>query len=96
MHVKGYKRPDTRTFKAKNSNISGTVLLSAKGMAKAHVWKYTLDIVNFTNFQEIDPTTEAKTSVSGLTKKTEVAFFHKPVIAKVVSPWEGPEFVVIT
>lgn len=96
MNVKGYTHPADRTFKAENADVSGTVNLSAKGMALAHVWKYTADIVNFTNFQEIEPTSEANTTVSGLTKKTEYAFFHKPVISKVVSPWEGPEFVVIT
>lgn len=79
-----------RVFTARNTDVSGTVELVAPGGAKAHEWQYTTDVVNFTNRMSAETTTTANTIISGLTRRTDYAFFHHPVISGEKTTWEGP------
>ncbi len=82
-------------FTAHNTVISGTTHLTAQGKADANDWAYSLDTVGFTNRVVVDTTTAAHTDIPGLPVGTEVAFFHKAVIAGVTTAWEGPIFLKI-
>jgi len=96
MIVKGQNRRQKNKFTVKNSDISGTVNLTAKGGAKAHEWHYTTDTTNFTDRIAAKTTTTATTKITNLKQATRYAFFHKPTIAGTETDWEGPIFQVIT
>jgi len=97
MDAQGHNHPQKHTFTVKNTEISGTVHLTAEGGdAVAHEWEHTYDILTFLNRVHEESTSRADTYVEGLTKKAEVAFFHKPIIAGRKTVWEGPIFLVIT
>lgn len=96
MNIKGYTRPPQHTFSAKNTNISGQIDLSAKGRINGHQWEYTYDVVNFTGRIPLDSTTVAKQTINNATKGKEIAIFHKPIIAKTQTAWEGPIFITVT
>lgn len=83
-------------FAAKNSGISGTVLLTAKGGANAHEWQYTTDIISFKNRIAASSTTTAKTEITNLEEATKYAFFHKAILASTITDWEGPAILVVT
>jgi hypothetical protein len=84
-----------RIFKVLNGDISGTVILLARGGAVSNNWQYTTDIKEFTGRITIDGTSKASTEVSGLPIKTDVAFFHQPVFRGVKSNWEGPVIITV-
>jgi hypothetical protein len=96
MIVKGQKNPGRRQFRAVNSKISGTVIVTARGGAKAHEWQYTTDIVSYTGRIAVDSTTPAKTEIPNLTEATRYAFFHKPIISNTITEWEGPIILLVT
>ncbi len=90
MDVKNQIRPQKHQFTVANTEISGTVHLTAQGGAKAHEWQYTSDIINFTERIAVPTTTTANTNVPNLKKGTEYAFFHKAIEVGQNSGWEGP------
>lgn len=96
MRIKKQYIPNKQTFKAKNNKVSGSVHLKAKGCVKAHEWRYTRDLVHFTNLIPVDTTTKAKTDIGGLVPGVKYAFFHRAVIAGEVTAWEGPIFLMAT
>jgi hypothetical protein len=96
MIAKGQNHPERRQFRAVNSKISGTVIITAKGGAKAHEWQYTTDIVNYTGRIAVDSTTSAKTEIPNLADGTRYAFFHKPIISNTITEWEGPIILLVT
>jgi len=59
MSAQGHSHPQKHKFKVENTSVSGTVKVSAQGKANAHEWKYTADILNFTNCISPEPTTRA-------------------------------------
>jgi len=95
MKIKTQVIPQKRCFKAVNNSISGSVHLTAQGCKKAHEWQYTIDIENFTGRIPVDSTTKASTNITGLKELTKYAFFHKPIIARTTTDWEGPIFLVV-
>ena len=84
-----------RIFKALNGEVSGTVILLARGGAVSNNWQYTTDVKEFTGRINIDGTSRASTEVSGLPIKTDVAFFHQPVLSGVKTNWEGPVIITV-
>lgn len=95
MKLKGQFHPQKQVFTAENSSVSGSIVLTAAGGAKAHEWQYTADTVNFTERIAIDSTTTAKVQIDDLKKATEYAFFHKAVKVGEKTDWEGPVFLVV-
>ena len=96
MVEKGQTRRQKNQFTVKNSDISGTVNLTAPGGAKAHEWQYTTDTTNFTGRTAATTTTTARTKITNLKQATKYAFFHKPIVAGAETDWDGPVFQVIT
>lgn len=96
MIVKGQIHPQKHQFKAVNSKISGTAILTAKGGAKAHEWQYTTDIVSYTGRIAVDSTTRARTEIANLAEANRHAFFHKPIISNTITEWEGPIILLVT
>jgi hypothetical protein len=95
MEAKDQVHPAKHVFSAENSNISGTVHLSAPGGAKAHDWEWTTDVINFTGRVSLTPTTKASTDIQNLKKGTEYAFFHKAIIPQEDTDWEGPVILLV-
>jgi len=95
MTEKAQVRPQARIFTAKNGDISGTVILTAQGDSNANEWQMTNDTVNFTNRVSLPTTVPAKTTVSGLQKKTDYAFFHHAIISGVETDWESPVIITV-
>jgi hypothetical protein len=95
MEVKATTPGKKRVFSVTNGNIEGSVHLTAQGGANAHEWQYTSDVVNFNGRIPATTTTAASTDINGLQSGTKYAFFHKPIIAGVVSDWEGPLYVKV-
>jgi hypothetical protein len=90
MPVKGKANPQKRVLAAVPGDTSGTVLLTAPSGGVAHEWAYTTDVVNYTNRITLPATSTASTTVSGLKPLTQYAFFHRAVLRKGSSEWEGP------
>jgi hypothetical protein len=96
METKTSPQPKTRVFSVRNTRVSGVVYLIAKGRAKAHEWQYTTDVINFTGRIAANSTSQANTTIPGLKKGTEYAFFHKAIMAKGETDWEGPILLIVT
>ncbi|HEX3009959.1 MAG TPA: hypothetical protein VHO90_20325 [Bacteroidales bacterium] len=96
METKNQVHPAARVFRVINTGISGRVQLLAKGNAKAHQWKYTEDVINYTGCIDLESTTTADTFVGNLKKGKEYAFFHKPIKPKVHTEWEGPVLLLVS
>jgi len=96
MNAKGHAHPQKHKFTAINTEISGTVHLTAQGGANANDWQYTPDIINLSARIAAETTTTAHTDIPNLKKGTEYAFFHKAIIAGVKTDWEGPVFLTVT
>jgi len=96
MSVKNQVHPQKHIFTASNTDISGTVLLTAQGGAKANEWQYTTDIINFTGRVPVASTTKAHTEIPNLKKGTEYAFFHKAIVAGTNTDWEAPVILMVT
>ncbi len=96
MKYRVYAIRQKGSFTAKNTAISGTALLRAKGMVNGHEWQYTLDLVNFSERKSVDSTTKARALIEGLNAGSKYAFFHKAIIAKQTTAWEGPVFLLVT
>ncbi len=94
MHSKNHPHTQRHKFTVKCTAL-GKVHLTAQGMANAHEWQYTKDVLNFTNRIPAKSTTTSYTDIEGLENKKEYAFFHKAIIAKQDTDWEAPiiEFV---
>ena len=95
MSEKGQARRQNNQFTVKNSDISGTVRLTAKGGTNAHEWQYTADVVNLKDRIAAPSTTTAKTEITNLEEATKYAFFHKAITVGTVTDWEGPAFLVV-
>jgi len=95
MVVKSSGEHPTNVFKAVLGVISGTIKLSAHGNVNGHQWKYTFDTKEFTNCIHLDSTTVAEIEIQGLPVKTDVACFHKAVIAGIKTDWEGPVIITV-
>ncbi len=96
MSVKSQVHPQKHKFTAGNTEISGTVLLTAQGGANANEWQYTTDIINFTGRVPVATTTKAHTEIPNLKKGADYAFFHKAIISGTNTDWEGPVFLMVT
>ena len=98
MDEKNHNHPQRHKFTVKNIIPFGTVHTSAEGLANANEWDWTLDTVNFLNRVHEDSTTTADTDIviPNAKKGIEVAFFHKAIIAKKKTKWEGPIFLTLT
>ena len=90
MDVKDQVHVQRRRFTVSNTEVSGTVHLTAQGGAKAHEWQYTPDIINFEGRIAVPTTTTGITDIANLKKGTEYAFFHKAIVANGNIGWEGP------
>lgn len=95
MDVKTQVHPQRHKFTVSNTEISGTVYLTAQGRAKGHEWQYTDDIINFTKRIAEPGTSVANTQISNLKKGTEYAFFHKAILSRQKSAWEGPIILMV-
>jgi pyridoxine/pyridoxamine 5'-phosphate oxidase len=95
MTEKTQVRPQARVFSVKNADVSGTVLLSAQGGSNANEWQYTEDVATFQNRKMLPTTVAAKTSLSGLQKKSDYAFFHRSVVSGEITEWEGPVLITV-
>jgi len=96
MTIKSQGRPQKRQFTVKNSDISGTVVLTAEGGVNAHEWQYTRDIVNYKERIALSSTTIARTEIQNLIKGTEYAFFHKAIKRGTSTDWEDAKLLVVT
>jgi hypothetical protein len=90
MDAKDQAHRSKLSFIVADTEISGTVHLTAKGGANAHEWQYTSDVINFTGRIAAPSNTEAKINIANLKKGTEYAFFHKAIVPKTDTNWEGP------
>jgi hypothetical protein len=90
MDTKDQAHRSKLSFTVADTEISGTVHLTAKGGANAHEWQYTSDVINFTGRIAAPSNTEAKINIANLKKGTEYAFFHKAIVPKTETSWEGP------
>jgi len=95
MSMRAPHHTQQRVFKVMQGNVSGSVILTAEGGVKAHEWQYTEDVDTLANREATDTTTIAKTTITGLKRGTEYAFFHKPVINGEKTEWEGPIMYII-
>ena len=97
MDEKNHSHPQKHKFTVNNILPFGTAHVTAEGEANAHEWDWTLDVVNLQDRVHADSTTKANTDifVPNAKKGTEVAFFHKPIIAKKKTAWEGPIFLTL-
>jgi hypothetical protein len=82
-------------FRAIQGTVSGTIILLARGGAKANEWQYTTDIKSFTGRIALETTTRAMLEVPNLPVNTTIACFHKPIIAGVKADWEGPVIIMV-
>jgi hypothetical protein len=90
MEVWETATPQKHTFKVKQGETSGSVIVYAKGKIPAHLVCYTEDVVEFKNRSEPIDSTSSIIPIEGLKKNTEYAFFHKAIKPKVKCDWEGP------
>ena len=90
VDVKGHTNPGKHVFAAYKGDVSGTAKLVAASAGVAHEWQYTTDIKTFAGRIAVASTSKALTVISNLPKRTDVAFYHKPVIANTITEWEGP------
>jgi hypothetical protein len=95
MKVKEKSTPPPRTFKAKRGEAEGSVLLIAPRKAQAHEWQYTADVVNFTGRIAVPATAAGRTTITSLQRFTEYAFYHKPVLRRTITEWEGPVILLV-
>jgi len=94
MRLKNNYHPQQHQFTARNTDISGMVHLIAQGGVNANEWQYTTDLVNFTGRVAAPTTSKASTDIANLTPGVKYAFFHKAIIAGVITEWEGPVFLM--
>jgi len=95
MSDKAQASHTARVFKAINGEVSGTIVLLARGGAKSNEWQYTTDTVNFTGRIALKTTTKAMIVASGLPINTPIACFHKPIMVGVDTDWEGPVNIMV-
>ena len=95
MNMKAQKHRSQRIFSVTHNGISGSVILTAKGGAKAHEWQYTEDLDNYANREATSTTTVAKTEIKGLKRGIEYAFFHKAIFTGEDTEWEGPVCYIV-
>ena len=95
MEVKAQAVPKKRVFAATLGDIEGSIFLSASGGASAHEWQYTADVMNLTGRIPVNTTTTSSTDIRGLKSGTKYAFFHKPIVARTMTDWEGPVFITV-
>ena len=96
MNTKTQVHPQKRAFTVNNTDISGTVYLTAQGGARAHEWQYTTDVKEFKNRESATTTTKGAIELEGLKRGTEYAFFHKAVVPDTKTEWEGPLLLIVT
>jgi hypothetical protein len=85
-----------RVFRAKNTNIEGVVYLEAPGGVLAHEWQYTEDVSGLTKRINLPGTSISSTEVLGLEIGKRYAFFHRAIISKKKTDWEGPLFLTVS
>ncbi len=95
MNAKNQAHPQKHKFTVANSEVSGTVNLTAQGGANANEWQYTSDVINFTNRVASPTTTKANTEIKNLKRGTEYAFFHKAIISGTATDWEAPLILMV-
>ena len=95
MEVWETATPQKHTFKVKQGETSGSVIVYAKGKVAAHLVCYTEDVVDFKNRSEPIDSTSSIIPIEGLKKNTEYAFFHKAIKPKVKCDWEGPSIKMV-
>lgn len=96
MRLKEQGHRSKQKFEAKNSEISGTIILTAEGGADAHEWKYSLDTEHYTGEIHLRATKQAHAEINGLTKGIEIAIFHSKIDKDSPHEWEGPIFITVT
>jgi hypothetical protein len=95
MVIKIHGERTSNFFKAIHGIISGTIKLVAHGSVNGHQWKYTFDTKEYTNCIHLDSTTIAEIEITDLPVKTEVACFHRAVVAGTKTDWEGPVIITV-
>ena len=98
MDEKNHTHPQKHKFTVKNILPFGTAHTTAEGEANAHEWDWTKDVVNFLDRVHEESTTTAHTDIviTNATKGMEIAFFHKAIIPKIKTSWEGPIFLTLS
>lgn len=98
--VKKVGQIDKQDFTVKNGEVSGTVILTAKGINDedgAHQWGISPDGNDWNLLALlIPPTLAAHTEVSGLTRKSEYFFRHREILRGGPGGWSETISIVIT
>ena len=95
LAVKRISPRTTTDFEAKNSTISGNVILKARagGQRTSHDWQIS---INGSQWTSLPGTIQAKTTVTALTPGSRQYFRHRLVTKDGPQAWSQPVSLVIT
>ena len=100
MKVKKQGAINKQDFTVKNSKVSGTVILTAKGAddkRTAHQWGISPDETDWTSLSlTIAPTLAAHTLATDLEKKHEYFFRHREILKDGPGAWSQTVSIVVT
>jgi len=94
MKVKKQGAINKQDFTVKPGEVSGSVVLVAKGAGKrgAHDWAKSEDGLNWT---PLTPTLPATTLISGMVRGTIVKFRHREILKDGPGDWSQPAEIVV-
>ena len=95
MGVKHFTPRQRKEFSVEMGDAPGTVILFAERAEGTHEWQYSLDDTDPNGWKEVDPTSKATTSISGLDSAKRYFFRHRSVTIDGPSAWEGPIDLVV-
>ena len=94
FHARGHAVINKKDFEARDGDVSGTADLIAKAHREesAHEWGYSTD--DGVTWIYVTTTLQAKTTVTGLIKATEVKFRHRTILKDGPTDWDEDDLVI--
>lgn len=91
MEVKHITPRQKQVFTVEAGKLPGTVMLIAERIVRGiHEWQYSLNVSDPEGWKEVDPTTKATTTITGLESGKRYWFRHRSVSKEGPSGYDGP------
>ena len=96
MEAKRVTPRQKQVFTVERGKLPGTVILLAERVVRGiHEWSYSLDLSNANGWIEVDPTTKATTTITGLESGKRIWFRHRSVTKDGPAAYDGPVDIII-
>lgn len=90
MSVKHFTPRQKQVFEVSMGDKPGTVVLVAERVERGtHEWEYSLDPSDASGWIEVDPTSKATVTITGLESGKRYFFRHRSVSSDGTSAWDG-------